>query len=181
LLAWSQGDARALERLAPLVYVELRRLAHRKMRGERAGHLLQTTALVNEAYLRLVDCRLVKWHNRAQFFALSARLMRRILVDDARARGARKRGAGAQLSIDLPPPVSLPRGVDILALDEALARLAAINARQGQVVELRYFGGMTVHEVAEALNVSVQTVMRDWNFAKLWLLRALRATAPEPQ
>jgi RNA polymerase sigma factor (TIGR02999 family) len=148
------------------------------MRGERAGHVLQTTALVNEAYLRLVDCQRVKWQNRSQFFALSAQLMRRILVDAARAKGARKRGrASGRISVALRAAASPPPDIDVLALDEALTRLAAINARQSRVVELRYFGGMTMAETADALQVSVQTVVRDWNFAKLWLLRALKAQA----
>jgi len=181
LVAWTRGDAAAMARLAPIVYDELRRIAHRRMRGERPGCTLQTTALVNEAYLRLLGCRRVTWQNRAQFFALSSELMRRILVDAARARSAQKRHRnGDRLSIAA-ANWSKPPDIDVLALDEALTRLAAINVRQSRVVELRYFGGMTVTETAAALSVSVQTVVRDWNFARLWLLRALKAKVQKPQ
>jgi len=176
LIAWGAGDATALDRLVPHVYSELHRLAHRQMRGERPGrHTLQTTALVNEAYLRLVDCQRVRWQNRTQFFALSARLMRRILVDAARARGSRKRGGEAvHVALKDSAVVSPERDGDLLALDEALSRLAAMDERKGQVVELRYFGGLSVEETAEALQVSTKTVLRDWTMAKLWLLRELK-------
>jgi len=174
LLAWSEGDHAALDRLVPLVYTELRRLAHHYMRGERPGHTLQTTALVNEAYLRLIDSSRVRWQNRAHFFAVSAQLMRRILVDAARARGSLKRGGGvSHLALDEALAV-LPRaGADLVALDDALNALAAVDPRKGQVVELRYFGGLSVEETAEVLKVSPDTVMRDWKVAKLWLLREL--------
>jgi RNA polymerase sigma-70 factor (ECF subfamily) len=146
------------------------------MRGERAGRqMLQTTVLVNEVYLRLVDCRHVEWQHRTQFFALSAQLMRRILVDAARARGARKRGGSARhVTLDASAIASPDRAIDLLALDEALTRLSAMDPRKGRVVELRYFGGLSVKETAEALTVSPETVMRDWKMAKLWLLRELK-------
>lgn len=174
LLAWNQGDPAALEKLMPLVHDELRRLAHHYMGGERAGHVLQTTALVNEAYLRLVDSSRVEWQNRAHFFAVSAQLMRRILVDFARQRQNLKRGGGAQqVSLDEALVIAPERGADLIALDDALHRLAALNARQAQVVELRYFGGLTEEETAEALKVSLRTVQREWNLARLWLYREL--------
>ena len=175
LLAWRDGDADALQALVPVVYAELRRLAHRQMRNERPGRTLQTTALVHEAYLRLVDSDRVRWQNRAHFFAISAQLMRRILVDAARARGALKRGGEVvHVTLDEAPLVSREPETDVIALDEALTRLAAVDARKSQVVELRYFGGLSVEETAEALHVSPETVMRDWKLAKLWLLRELR-------
>lgn len=175
LLAWSQGERAALDELVPLVYEELRRLAHRYMAGERPDHTLQTTALVNEAYLRLIDLRQVQWEDRAHFFALSAQLMRRILVEFARARGAGKRGGGVpKVSVDealLGPPL---QSQDLVALDDALTAMAAVDPRQSQVVELRFFGGLTVEETAEALQVSPQTVLRDWKLAKAWLRREMR-------
>lgn len=181
LLAWRSGDARALEQLVPLVYAELHRLAHRQMRGERPRHLLQTTALVNEAYLRLVDSDRVRWQNRAQFFAISAQLMHRILVDAARARGSLKRGGeGRHFALDDVALVSHERDAALMALDDALTALAALDPRKGQVVELRYFGGLTVEETAEALQVSSETVMRDWKMAKLWLLRELTREPDKP-
>ena len=174
LLAWSSGDVTALEKLTPLVYNELHRLARRYMAQERPGHTLQATALVNEAYLRLVDSRNVQWQNRAHFFAVSAQLMRRILVDFARSRHYQKRGGEAhQVSLDEALVVSWERGADLVALDDALQALADIDPRKSQVVELRFFGGLTVEEAAEALAVSLDTVMRDWKFAKTWLLREL--------
>ncbi|HTR03691.1 MAG TPA: sigma-70 family RNA polymerase sigma factor [Thermoanaerobaculia bacterium] len=174
LKRWSAGDAAAFERLVPLVHAELRRLAHREMGRERAGHTLQTTALVNEAYLRLVDSSRVRWQDRAHFFAMSAQLMRRILVDHARARRARKRGGGArQVELDEALVVSPERGSDLVALDDALQALAFVDARKAQVVELRYFGGLSANESAEALGVSPETVLRDWRLAKAWLLREL--------
>ena len=174
LLAWRAGDQAALEKLTPLVYAELHRLARRYMRRENAGHTLQTSALVNEAYLRLVDAHRVRWQNRSHFFAVSAQIMRRILVDFARARQNLKRGAGArQVSLDEGLAVSPERGADLLALDEALAKLGALNARQSQVVELRYFGGLNEEEVAEVLKVSARTVRNDWSLARAWLYREL--------
>src|SRR5689334_4470071 len=179
LLAWRGGDREALNTLVPLVYAELRRLAHRQMRGERAGHSLQTTALVNEAFLRLVDSDRVHWQNRAHFFAISAGLMRRILVDDARARRSHKRGGRTvHVSLDDAPDVARTPGVDVIALDDALEALEHLDARKSQVVELRYFGGLSVDETAEALGVSAETVTRDWRMAKLWLVRELKARAP---
>jgi RNA polymerase sigma factor (TIGR02999 family) len=175
LHAWRAGDEGALGRLMPLVYHELRRLAHARMRAETPGHTLQTTALVNEAYLRLVDARSVSWQNRSHFFALCAQAMRRILVDTARARASGKRGGGAA---EVPYAdwlaASPAADVTLLAVDEALEQLAAVDARKARVVELRYFGGLSVDETAEALQVSVPTVMRDWAVAKAWLARALR-------
>ena len=176
LLAWNEGDESALEKLVPLVYNELRRLARRRVRLERPDHTLQTTALINEAYLRLVDVRNVHWQNRAHFFALCARLMRRILVDYARTRQYAKRGGGAQpISLEQSPPVALERSQDLVAVDDALHALAEIDARKAQVVELRFFGGLTAEETAEVLKVCPETVRRDWKLAKVWLLRELSA------
>lgn len=158
-----------------MVYAELRRLARHYMGHERVGHTLQATALVNEAYLKLVDIHKVQWQNRAHFFAMSARLMRRILVDSARSRNYQKRGAGAQkVTLDEGLLVAEP-GRDLVALDDALNELAKIDERRSKVVEMRFFGGLTVEETAEALSVSVDTVMRDWKLAKAWLLRELKA------
>jgi RNA polymerase sigma factor (TIGR02999 family) len=173
LLAWGKGDPAALEELTPVVYDELRRLARHYMANERTGHTLQATALVNEAYMRLVDIHKVQWQNRAHFFAMSARLMRRILVDSARSRNYQKRGAGAQkVSLDERLMVAEP-GRDLVALDDALEQLAKVDERKSKVVEMRFFGGLSVEETAEALSVSVDTVMRDWKLAKAWLLREL--------
>ncbi|HEX8999736.1 MAG TPA: sigma-70 family RNA polymerase sigma factor [Blastocatellia bacterium] len=174
LRAWGQGDAAALEKLMPLVYAELRRLARRYMKRQRPDHPLQTTALVNEAYLRLIDSSRVQWQDRAHFFAVSAQLMRRILVDFARAQGNLKRGGGAQqLSLDQAMAVSAERSADLIALDDALNTLATMNPRQSQIVELRYFGGLSEEETAEALKVSPRTVRRDWSLARAWLYREL--------
>jgi RNA polymerase sigma factor (TIGR02999 family) len=174
LLAWNEGDERALEKLLPLVYNELRRLAKRRMRLERPDHTLQTTALINEAYLRLVDVHNVHWQNRTHFFALCARLMRRILVDYARTRHYAKRGGGARpISLDQPLPVAPQRLPDLVAVDDALRAFAEVDARKAQVVELRFFGGLTAEETAEVLKVSPETVRRDWRLAKVWLLREL--------
>jgi RNA polymerase sigma-70 factor, ECF subfamily len=174
LLAWNGGDSDALGRLMPLVDDELRRLAHSYMARERSGHTLQTTALVNEAYLRLVDSSRVRWQNRAHFFAVSAQLMRRILVDFARARQKLKRGGDVvQVSLDDAGEISAERGPDLIALDDALKTLAAFDERKSRVVELRFFGGLSVEETAEVLEVSPVTVMRDWGMAKAWLLREL--------
>jgi RNA polymerase sigma-70 factor, ECF subfamily len=173
LVKWGKGDPAALEELTPVVYEELRRLARHYMANERTGHTLQATALVNEAYMRLVDIHKVQWQNRAHFFAMSARLMRRILVDSARSRKYQKRGAGAQkVSLDERLMVSEP-GRDLVALDDALEQLAKVDERKSKVVEMRFFGGLSVEETAEALSVSVDTVMRDWKLAKAWLLREL--------
>jgi RNA polymerase sigma-70 factor (ECF subfamily) len=174
LLAWNQGDEEALERLMPLVHDELHRLAHHYMGGERPGHMLQTTALVNEAYLRLVDSNRVRWRNRAHFFAVSAQLMRRILVDFARARQKLKRGGDhVHLSLDDALVISREPSTELIVLDDALKTLAAFDERKSKVVELRFFGGLSVEETAEALNVAAITVMRDWGLAKVWLLREL--------
>jgi RNA polymerase sigma factor (TIGR02999 family) len=175
LLAWGSGSSSALGELVPLVHQELRRLARRQMRGERDNHTLQTTALVNEAFVRLVDLRQVRWQDRAHFLALSARLMRRILIDYARSRRYQKRGGGAiNVRLDDSSGIASPeRGSDLVALDDALADLARLDARKGQVVELRFFGGLSVEETAEALKVSPETVMRDWRLAKVWLLREI--------
>jgi len=174
LTAWTDGDQSALEKLVPLVESELHRLAHHYMGRERPGHTLQTSALVNEAYIRLIDWKNVRWQNRAHFFAVSAQLMRRILVDFARERNYLKRGGGA-LQVSLAEAESLPleRNDDLVALDEALAKLSQLDDRKGRVVELRFFGGLSVREVAEVLKVSEETVMRDWRLAKVWLLREL--------
>ncbi len=181
LVAWSGGDEAALERLMPLVYDELRRLARRHMHGERPGHTLQTTALVNEAYLRLVNWRDVQWQNRAHFFAVSAQIMRRILVDFAREKLYLKRGGGA-LRVSLSEASYLPqgRGDDLVELDEALTALAGVDSRKSQVVEMRFFGGLSNREVAEVLKVSEETVMRDWRLAKVWLLRELGKKSLDP-
>lgn len=181
LVAWSTGDEAALERLMPLVYDELRRLARQYMRGEHPGHTLQTTALVNEAYLRLVNWREVQWQNRAHFFAVSAQIMRRILVDFAREKLYLKRGGGT-LRVSLSEASYLPQGrdADLVELDDALTALAAVDSRKSRVVEMRFFGGLSNHEVAEVLKVSEETVMRDWRLAKVWLLRELGKKRLEP-
>ncbi len=174
LNAWSAGDGQALEKLTPLVYRELHRVARRQMARERSGHTLQTTALVNEVYLRLVDCSRVKWQDRAHFFAVSAQLMRRILIDFARSRGYQKRGGAIpHISLDDAPLVSEEPDVDLLVLDDALHRLAAVDERKSKVVELRFFGGLSIEETAEVLKVSIETVVRDWRLAKTWLLREM--------
>jgi RNA polymerase sigma-70 factor (ECF subfamily) len=178
LVAWGEGDQAAFEDLAPLVYNELKRMARRYMRGEGAGHTLQATALVNELYLRLLDVNNLTWQSRAHFFAMSARLMRRILVDCARSKHYQKRGGHRQkVSLDEALLVSDP-GRDLVALDDALEELAQVDPRKSQVVEMRYFGGLTVEETAEALKVSPETIMRDWKLAKSWLLRELAGDAP---
>jgi len=176
LLAWSNGDKHALEKLTPLVYQELHRSARRYMAGEKPNHTLQATALINEVYLRLVDLRDVKWHDRAHFFALCANMMRRILIDFARSRKYQKRGGEARrISFDESMLVSPEPAADLLALDEALNNLAAMDERKSKVVELRFFGGLSVEETAAVLKVSDETVKRDWRMAKLWLLRELNA------
>jgi RNA polymerase sigma factor (TIGR02999 family) len=174
LQAWRNGDEQAFDQLMPLVYEELHRLAQRYMARERAGHTLQTTALVNEAYLRLVGAGKVNFQNRAHFFAVSAQLMRRILVEFARRQGSLKRGGDVQrVSLEESLVVYGERGADLVALDDALQALAAIDARRSRVVEMRFFGGLSVDETAEVLNVSPETVMHDWKLSKAWLLREM--------
>ncbi len=174
LLAWSEGEQTALEQLMPLVYRELHRLAKRYLRRERANHSLQTTALVNEAYLRLIDTDQIRWQNRAHFFAISARLMRQILVDFARTSGYQKRGGGLRaVPLDEALLIGEQPDEDLVALDEALRDLAKIDARKSEVVELRFFGGLSIEESAEVLKVSPETVRRDWRLAKSWLRRRL--------
>ena len=174
LLAWGHGDDVAFDRLVPMVHAELRRIARRHMGHERVGHTLQPTALVNEAYLKLIDARQVKWQDRAHFFAMSSRLMRQVLVDWARARGYQKRGAGAHnVTLDEGRVGAIEQPADVIALDEALKALEQIDPRKSQVVELRFFGGLSIEETAEVLSVSPGTVMRDWTLAKAWLRRAI--------
>jgi RNA polymerase sigma factor (TIGR02999 family) len=174
LLAWNGGDRAALDRLIPLVYEELRRAARRYMRRERTGHTLQTTALVNEVYMRLIDAENVRWQDRAHFFAISAQLMRRVLVDSARRRQQLKRGGALQqVTLDEALMIASDRDLDLVALDEALNALASLDQRQSQVVEMRFFGGLTEDEIAEVLGVSPRTVRNDWTVAKAWLLREL--------
>ena len=174
-MAWREGDEAALDELVPLVHAELHRIARRCISRERVGQTLQATALVNEAYLRLVDVRRVNWQNRAHFLAMSARLMRRILVDAARSKRYQKRGGGAiKVTLDEALLPSVEKSQDLVALDDALAALANVDERKAQVIELRFFGGLSVEETATVLTVSVDTVMRDWKLAKVWLLRELR-------
>src|SRR4029077_435112 len=182
LVAWGQGDQAADSRLIAVVYEDLRRVARRRLRGERADHSLAPTALVHEAYLRLVDLRRVRWQNRAQFFAIAARVMRQILVDHARAHAAAKRG-GPGWKVPLADAVgaTAPPEVDLLDLDAALGKLAAIDARLGELVVLRFFGGLTVEEAADALGLSPATVKRDWNRARAWLFRELGAALRDPE
>jgi RNA polymerase sigma factor (TIGR02999 family) len=174
LIDWSGGNQAALDELMPLVYDKLRRLARRYMRREASGHTLQTTGLVNEAYQRLVDQKHVRWQNRAHFFGIAAQLMRRILVDHARARQRVKRGGGALVvSLNEAGAIARESSTDLIALDDALARLAEVDGRKSRVVELRFFGGLSIKETAEVLQVSPGTVMHDWTLAKAWLYRAL--------
>ena len=174
LISWSNGDQAALEALTPLVHQELHRLAARFMAGERAGHILQPTALVNEAYLRLVEWKDARWQNRAHFFAVASQMMRRVLVDVARTRDRAKRGRG-QIHVSLSEAGAVTAGpdVDLVALDDALKTLETLSARQARVVELRFFGGLSLEEVAHVLDVSVGTVRRDWSLAQAWLFREL--------
>jgi RNA polymerase sigma factor (TIGR02999 family) len=173
LRAWSDGDSSALEGLTPIVYGELRRLAHRYMERERPGHTLQTTALVNEAYMRLVDYKRMQWQNRAHFFAVSSQVMRRILVDHARSHNV-KRGAGVpHVSLEEVAEVGGDRTADLVALDDALNALARVDPRKVQIIEMRFFGGLSVEDTAEVLKVSPATVRRDWSIAKFWLYREL--------
>ena len=181
LQAWGEGDSAALDRLTPLVYHELHRVAQRYMRREQEGNTLQTTALVNEAYLRLVNLPQVSWRDRTHFFAISANLMRRILVDAARSRGADKRGGEAVMvelneSIDAAPI----RPEQLIRLDDALEALAQFDSRKAKVVEMRFFGGMTVEETAEVLHISPDSVVRDWRISRSWLMRELKSAAPHP-
>lgn len=174
LKAWRAGDARALEKLVPVVHQELRRMARNYMRRERQGHTLQATALVNEVYLRLVDIKDVNWQDRAHFFAVSAQMMRRILVNIAHARNTKKRGGAVQrITLDDVPDMSGSKANELIALDDSLQELAKFDPRQAQVVELRFFGGLSVEETAEVLKISPQSVMRDWKLAKAWLMREL--------
>ena len=174
LVAWGNGDSAARDALMPLVHDELRRLAHRYMGRERAHHTLQTSALVNEAYLRLIDQKDVKWQNRAHFYGIAAQMMRRILVDYARKRGFRKRGGDLRaVPLDEVMIVSPERAAEVVALDDALTSLAQLDPRKSQIIELRFFGGLSIEETAEVLGVSPGTVMRDWTFAKAWLRREI--------
>jgi len=176
LVAWSEGDQAALEQLTPLVYRELHRLAKGYLRRERDGHLLQTTALINEAYLRLIDWKDVRWQNRAHFFGVAAQLMRRILVDFARTRHQARHGGGArQVSFEEAEAMSVERSAELIALDEALEQLSTIDPRRSRIVELRFFGGLSEEETAEVLKVSPRTVRREWSLARAWLHRELRA------
>jgi RNA polymerase sigma-70 factor (ECF subfamily) len=179
LQAWRAGDDTAREKLWAIVFPELKRLAHQYMREERPNHVLQTGALVNEAYLRLVDWKKAHWQNRAHFFGMCARIMRQILVDDARAQGYEKRGGGLRIEVlDEAATFSPTRSDQLVALDDALQRLAAINKRKSDVVELRFFGGLTAEETAQLLGVSRLTVIRDWNFARAWLLAEMSGKNP---
>jgi RNA polymerase sigma factor (TIGR02999 family) len=174
LLEWGGGDAAALDQLMPVVYAELRKIARRFMRRQRPNNTLQTTDLVNEAYLRLIDSSRVNWQSRTHFFAVSAQLMRRILVDAARRRNSQKRGGGqVRVTLDESLEIAEAQGTDVVALDEALRRLAELNPRHSQIVELRYFGGLTEEQVAELMEISPRTVRRDWSLAKAWLFREL--------
>jgi RNA polymerase sigma factor (TIGR02999 family) len=177
LLAWRGGEPQALDELMPLVLRELKKIARNFMRGQRVGHTLQTTGLVNEAFLRLVDSSRVNWQDRSHFFAIAAQLMRRVLVDVARRKNSAKRG-GERVQVSLADDVKLAphKDADVLALDEALERLAELNPRHSRIVELKYFGGLTEEEIAETLDISVRTVRRDWNLARAWLFRELKPT-----
>ena len=177
LRKWSEGDESALEQLTPLVYDELHRLAHQHMRREKAGHVLQTSALINEAYLRLIDQPRIQWESRAHFFGIAARLMRRILVDDARKRNSAKRGGSLiRVPFDQVEDLAHQQAANVVAVDEALRKLEEIDARQGQIVELRFFGGLSIEEAANVLVVSPGTVMRDWTFARAWLKTEIKTT-----
>ncbi len=177
LLNWSKGDQAALDQLIPLVYPELRKLARRYMGRESPEHTLQTSALINEAYLRLVDQQAVEWNDRAHFFAVAAQVMRHILIDHARSHLYGKRGAGAQhIPLDEVAVVSQERATELVALDDALTSLAKIDKRKGKIIEMRFFGGLSVDETAEVMNVSPVTVMREWRAAKAWLHREVSAT-----
>jgi RNA polymerase sigma factor (TIGR02999 family) len=174
LLAWRNGDQEALERLTPLVYGELRRMAHHFMRRERAEHTLQTSALINEAYLRLIDCREIEWENRVHFFGIAAHMMRQILIDHARSHDRDKRGGALlEVSFEEAAMVAEERSAELIALDDALTDLAAFDARKSRIVELRFFGGLTNEEISEVMGMSLRTVEREWRKAKAWLRRAI--------
>jgi len=180
LISWRQGKQESLDKLTPIIYEELRRCAHRYMQREQKGHSLQTTALINETYLRLLDCSKVSWKNRAHFFAVTARMMRNILVDYARSRRREKRGGGrVKVSLDQNRIALMERDPDLIALDEALKSMSAEDDRKSRVVEMRFFGGLSVEETAEVLGVSTQTVMRDWRLAKAWLVREMKEPAAD--
>jgi RNA polymerase sigma factor (TIGR02999 family) len=180
LIAWGAGDRAALDQLLPVVYQELRRMAGNYLRQENPGHTLQPTALVHEAWLRLIDQARVDWRNRAQFFGVAAQMMRRILVDHAKAKHREKRGGDAvKLSLDDAINLSRERAADLIALDDALDELTRVDERKSRVVELRYFGGFTIEEIAQILEVSPETVMRDWKLAKAWLYQQIRQEADE--
>lgn len=171
---WSNGDQEALDKVMPVVYQELHRLAHHYMRKERAGHTLQTTALVNEAYMRLADYKKMRWQSRAHFFAVAAQVMRRILVESARSRNFAKRGGGAQkVELDEAAVVSAGRSAEVIAVDEALIELDSWDARKARIVELRFFGGLSIEETAQVLKISPTTVQREWRSAKAWLYKAI--------
>jgi RNA polymerase sigma factor (TIGR02999 family) len=179
LAGWAHGNPAALDELTPIVFNELHRIAHRYMRRERPGHTLQTSALINEAYIRLIDQREARWQNRAHFFAIAAKLMRRILVDRARARGYAKRGANPlQVSLDEGMAVSGKKEPDLVALDDALKDLEAMDPRKSRIVEMRFFGGLSLEETAEALAISIPTVEREWRAARAWLHRAMTPEGP---
>ena len=174
LQSWSEGNQEALDKLVPLVHAELHRLARHYMSNERPGHTLQTTELVNEAYVRLIDWKNVRWQNRAHFFGVAAQIMRRILVDFARSRASAKKGGGTQyVSLSEAMTISPERGEDLIALDDALQSLSELDSRKSRIVELRFFGGLSVEETAEVLKISARTVMRDWGLAQAWLYREL--------
>jgi RNA polymerase sigma-70 factor, ECF subfamily len=182
LIDWSKGDRKALDELMPLVYDELRRLASRRMARERRDHTLQTSALINEAYLRLVDQSDLQWQNRAHFFAVAAQVMRHILIDHARSYGYAKRGAGAKkVPLDEAAVFTEQRAAEFVALDGALEKLAAVDPRRSQVVELRFFGGLSIEETAEVLKISEPTVQREWRAAKAWLNRFLSKSESNPE
>jgi RNA polymerase sigma-70 factor (ECF subfamily) len=179
LQAWENGDRTAEERLWPIVYSELKRAAHFQMRQERPSHTLQSDALVNELYLRLVDWQKARWQNRAHFFGMCARVMRQILVDDAYARGAQKRGGDMQeIALEDVAVISESKGAEVLLLDDALKHFAVLYPRQSQVIEMRFFGGLSVEQTAEVLNVSPPTVVRDWSFGRAWLLSYMKGQLP---
>jgi len=179
LRAWGRGDQAALDQLTPVIYAELRRRAHSYMKNERPDHTLQTTALANEAWLRMVNVSVVNWKDRAHFFAIAATMMRRILVDAARTRGREKRGGSAQrVDLDQIPDISSRRDPELIAIDDALEKLAGLDPRKARVIELRFFGGLSVEETAEVLKLHEQTVLRDWRLARVWLMREMSGQRP---
>jgi RNA polymerase sigma factor (TIGR02999 family) len=179
LVAWTDGDPAARDELLPVMYAELRRLAHHFMAGERPGHTLQTTALVHEAYIRLVDLDRMRWHDRGHFFAMAATLMRRILVDSARRRDREKRGGGVSVTPLDDHDIAVSASVDVVALDDALSQLSAMDPQQSRIVELRFFGGLTIEETADALDISPTTVKREWTSAKAWLHAEISDRGPD--